>query len=231
MAAQDEIKREELSFLATESRGEVSGILLRPLDAWCLYVLAHGAGAGMNHPFLDSVAHHLARLGIATFRYQFPYMHAGKRRPDPAPVLEATVHSAVMAAAAAAPNLPLIAGGKSMGGRMTSRAASIEPLPGVRGLAFLGFPLHPAGKPSTDRAEHLRAVELPMLFLQGTRDRLADLELLQPVLDSLGSRAQLHVVPDGDHSFHVLKRTGRTDDDALQELAQVGAQWARTTLA
>ena len=225
-----EPKHLDLTFVATKSCGQVSATLTRPPDAWCLYILAHGAGAGMNHPFLSSMARELAHLGMATFRYQFPSMEAQKRRPDPAPILETTVRSAVAAAAQAAPDLPLLAGGKSMGGRMTSRAGSVEPFPGVLGLVFLGFPLHPAGKPSTDRADHLQSVELPMLFLQGTRDRLADLELLQPVIASLGDRAHLHLVPDGDHSFHVLKRTDRTDDEVLQELARTIASWAEEVL-
>lgn len=215
----------DLVFDATPAEVEVSASLVRPSNAHCLYVLAHGAGAGMRHPFFDGVGHELARHRIATFRFQFPYMEAGRRRPDRAPVLEGTVRAAVVAAARAAPDLPLIAGGKSMGGRMASRAASTEPLPGVRGFVFLGFPLHPAGKPATERADHLASIELPMLFLQGTRDRLADLSLLRPIISGLGRRATLHVVPDGDHSFAVLARTRRSESDVMRELSRVIGDW------
>jgi uncharacterized protein len=199
-------------------------ILRRPHDAWCLFVLAHGAGAGMRHPFLESLARALADEGVATLRYEFPYLEQGKRRIDPAPVLHARVREAVTAAAKE--QLPLFAGGKSMGGRMTSQAQALEPLPGVRGLAFVGFPLHPAGKPGTERAAHLRDVRLPMLFLQGSRDDLADLALLRPVVEAL-SRATLHVVDDADHSFHVRKQSGRGDAEVLVELARTFAAWAR----
>lgn len=215
----------ERRFQATESTGEVSAVLLLPDGARCVLVLGHGAGAGMRHPFLECVAQRLARSGIGTFRYQFPYWERGRRRPDPRPVLLATVRAAVDAAAAAAEGLPLLAGGKSMGGRMTSLAAAAAPLPGVRGLVFLGFPLHPAGKPSTERGDHLKEVRLPMLFLQGTRDKLADLELVRPLLEPLDERATLHVVEGADHSFHVLKRSGRTDDEVLDELTRVTREW------
>jgi hypothetical protein len=191
-------------------------------------VLGHGAGAGMRHPFMDRAADALAARGLATLRYQFPYMEAGRRRPDPHPILVATVRAAV--ARAAGEGLPLLAGGKSMGGRMTSRAAAEEALPGVRGLVFLGFPLHPAGRPGTERAEHLSGVDVPMLFLQGTRDRLADLDLLQPVCRELGSRATLHVVEGADHSFGVLVRSGRSADEVMAELADAVAAWAREHL-
>lgn len=201
--------------------GEVSARLLRPAAARWLYLLAHGAGAGMEHPFLAAVATRLAERGVASLRYQFPYMEAGRRRPDVQPILLATVRAAVAAAAREAPDLRLLAGGKSMGGRMTSLAAASESLPGVEALVFLGFPLHPAGKPGIERAEHLSRVAVPMLFLQGTRDRLADLELLRPVCDRLGARAELHVVDGGDHSFAVLKRSGRGADEVVEEL--VGA--------
>lgn len=206
------------------ARGTVSARLDRGLDPTCLYVLAHGAGAGMRHAFMDAISARLVARGVATFRYQFPYMERGGRRPDHASVLEEVVRGAVAAAAAAAPTLPLIAGGKSMGGRMTSRAASTAPLPGVRGLAFLGFPLHAAGKPGTTRGEHLAAVTVPMLFLQGTRDALADLELLRPIVDRIDAR--LHVADGADHGFHVLKRSGRTDDEVLDELAAAVAGFA-----
>jgi len=204
----------------------VSALLQRPPEARLLYVLAHGAGAGMRHPFLESVARALAERGIATFRYQFPYVEAQTRRPDPPGVLEATVRSALAAAASAAPGLPLVAGGKSLGGRMTSNAQAKQPLPGVRGLVFLGFPLHPPKRPGDARAEHLSAVQVPMLFLQGTRDDLAELQLLEPVCRRLGDRATLHVVEGADHSFRVLKRSGRNDADVLEELVDTVATWS-----
>jgi hypothetical protein len=204
----------------------VTALLLRPADARWLYVFAHGAGTGMQHRFMEAASTLLASHGIASLRYQFPYMEAGSRRPDSRSTLLATVRAAVGAAADAAPDLPLLAGGKSMGGRMTSQAAAAAPLPGVRGLVFFGFPLHPAGRPSTERADHLEKVRLPMLFLQGERDRLADLDLLRPVCAGLGERATLHVVPDADHSFHVPKRSGRSDDEVLAELARTFAEWS-----
>jgi len=199
-------------------------IVERPEAAWAMYVLAHGAGAGMRHPFLETLSAALAREGVATLRYQFPYMEAGSRRIDPAQVLEARVREAV--AAAREHGLPLVAGGKSMGGRMTSQAQACEPLPGVRGIAFVGFPLQPARAPANKRADHLRGVRVPMLFLQGSRDELASLELLQPILVEL-PQATLHVIPDADHSFHVPKRTGRTDAQIIEELARELAAWAR----
>src|SRR5947207_10570133 len=210
--------------------GEVSGLLLRPKDARLLYVLAHGAGAGMRHPFLESISQRLAEQGIATLRYQFPYMERRSRRPDPPAVAAATVRAAVAEAARIAPDLPLVAGGKSFGGRMTSTAQAEEPLPGVRGLVFLGFPLHPPGRPGDARAEHLARVQIPMLFLQGTRDEFADLELLRPVVKRLGDRATLDSVDGGDHSFHVLKRSGRTDAEVLEELAAAVEEWATKLL-
>ncbi len=173
----------------------------------------------MRHAFMDAVARRLAGRGVATLRYQFPYMENGGRRPDPRPILLATVRAAVATARARTPDLPLFAGGKSMGGRMTSMAAAATPLQDVRGIVFLGFPLHPAGRPSSDRAVHLADVTIPMLFLNGTRDKLAELELLEPVCDHLGSFARLRVVDAADHSFGVLKRSGRTDDEVLDELA------------
>jgi uncharacterized protein len=205
--------------------GEVSGLLLRPDSARLLYVLAHGAGAGMRHPFLESISQRLAEQGIATLRYQFPYMERRARRPDPPAVATAAVRGAVVEAARLAPGLPLLAGGKSFGGRMTSTAQAEQPLTGVGGLVFLGFPLHPPGRPDDKRAEHLAKVQIPMLFLQGTRDEFADLELLQPVVRRLGARATLHLVEDGDHSFHVPKRSGRTDDDVMGELVQALTGW------
>jgi predicted alpha/beta-hydrolase family hydrolase len=218
-------RNEEHRFVATAKAGEVSALLLRPADARCLFVLAHGAGAGMRHPFLESVSERLASRRIATFRFQFPYMEKGRRSPDGRAVLLATVRTAVAAAAAQAGDLPLVAGGKSMGGRMTSLAASEQPLGAVRGLVFLGFPLHAAGRPGAERAEHLARVRVPMLFLQGTRDRLAEPELLAPVCDALGRRATLHVVEGGDHSFHVPRRSGRDDAAVLDELAETIAAW------
>src|SRR5213079_461081 len=198
----------ELRFRVAETSGEVSALLVRPPDARLLYVLAHGAGAGMRHPFLESISQRLAEQGIATLRYQFPYMERRSRRPDPPAVAAATVRAAVAEAARIAPDLPLVAGGKSFGGRMTSTAQAEEPLPGVRGLVFLGFPLHPPGRAGDQRAEHLAQVQVPMLFLQGTRDDFADLTLLKPLIKRLGQRATLHLVEGGDHSFHVLKRSG-----------------------
>ena len=218
----------ELRFLASASSGEVSALLERPAAARSLLVLGHGAGAGMRHHFMEDAASALAARGVATFRYQFPYVENGQFRPDPQPILLATVRSAVAAAREAAGDLPMLAGGKSMGGRMTSLAASKEALPGVRGLAFFGFPLHPAGAPSIERAAHLDRVTVPMLFLAGTRDKLADLGLLRPVIDRVGDRATLHVVEGADHSFEVLKRTGRTAADVLEELAQTVVAWAET---
>src|SRR5437773_7790822 len=210
--------------------GEVSGLLLRPKDARLLYVLAHGAGAGMRHPFLESISQRLAEQGIATLRYQFPYMERRSRRPDPPAVAAATVRAAVAEAARIAPDLPLVAGGKSFGGRMTSTAQAEEPLPGVRGLVFLGFPLRPPGRAGDQRAEHLAQVQVPMLFLQGTRDDFADLTLLKPLIKRLGQRATLHLVEGGDHSFHVLKRSGRTDADVMGEIADAIAEWSATTV-
>lgn len=206
--------------------GSVPGLMLRPAHARALCVLAHGAGAGMEHPFMSRIAGALATRGVATLRYQFPYMAAGRRAPDRAPALESAVRAAVAEARRLEPELPLLAGGKSMGGRMTSRAQAETPLDGVRGLVFLGFPLHAAGRPDDARAAHLERVALPMLFVQGTRDRLADLDLMRGVCAGLGARATLHVVEGGDHSFHVLKRSGRTDEEALQQVARTVAEWA-----
>jgi predicted alpha/beta-hydrolase family hydrolase len=202
------------------------GLLVRPHDARLLYVLAHGAGGGMRHHFLAQAADVFAGRGIATYRYEFPYMQAGKHRPDSPGVAEAAVRAAIIAAAHRAPELPLIAGGKSFGGRMTSQAQVREPLPGVRGLVFLGFPLHPPGRPGTARAEHLASVNVPMLFLQGARDEFAQLDLLQEVLRPLGDRATLHLIEEGDHSFNVPKRTGKTEADVMNELAETIQQWA-----
>jgi predicted alpha/beta-hydrolase family hydrolase len=205
---------------------EVSAILVRPAKARWLLVLAHGAGAGMTHPFLEELAGELAEAGVASFRYQFPYMEERRRVPDSPSVATATIAAAVRAAANAVPGLPLLAGGKSFGGRMSSQAASQQSLEGVRGLVFFGFPLHPPNKPGTKRAEHLAKVQIPMLFLQGTRDTLADLELLRPICKDLDKMATLHVIETADHSFHVLKSSGKSDGDVLRELAQTTASWA-----
>lgn len=189
-------------------------------------MLGHGAGAGMAHPFLEKLAAELANVGIATLRYQFPYMEERRRVPDKPELLAATVAAAVRLATETAPGLPLLAGGKSMGGRMTSQAASENMLGPVKGIVFFGFPLHPPNRPGTKRAEHLAKVNVPMLFLQGTRDTLADLTLLRPICEKLGSRAALHIIPEADHSFHVLKKSGKTDAEVMTELAQKTATWA-----
>jgi uncharacterized protein len=211
--------------LAIDETRRVSALLQLPPAATACLVLAHGAGAGMEHPSMASVAAELAARSIATLRFQFPYMERGSRRPDPPALCHATVRAAVAEAARRAPKLPLFAGGRSFGGRMTSQTQAIEPLPGVKGLAFLGFPLHPAGKPSVDRAEHLRDVKIPMLFLQGTRDELATLELLQPIVKQLGARATLKLLQDADHSFHVPARTGRKDPQVRAEMLDALANW------
>jgi len=199
--------------------------MLTPPKPKFLLVLGHGAGAGMNHPFMANLADVLAVADVASFRYQFPYMEEGRHVPDRPPVLTATVAAAVRAASQAAPKLPVFAGGKSMGGRMTSQAAAQGLLPDVRGLVFFGFPLHRPNRPDTKRAEHLAEVKIPMLFLQGTRDTLADLKLLRPAVKKLGSRAALHVIPTADHSFHVLKSASKTNAEILQELAATAANW------
>ena len=208
----------------------VSALLQLPPAATVCFVFAHGAGAGMEHPSMATVAAELAARSIATLRFQFPYMEQRSRRPDPPSVCHATVRAAVAEAARLAPTLALIAGGRSFGGRMTSQAQAIEPLPGVKGLAFIGFPLHPAGKPSDERAEHLREVKIPMLFLQGTRDELAKLELLQPLIDRLGARATLKLLQDADHSFHVPARTGRKDAEVRAEMLDALATWIEQDL-
>jgi predicted alpha/beta-hydrolase family hydrolase len=221
----------DLTLDLSDDIGPVSAFLLRPPDAWLLYVLAHGAGAGMRHSFLESISASLAARGVATFRYQFPYLEAGRRRPDPPPILEATVRAAVSKAAGIVPELPVIAGGKSLGGRMTSGAAAAKPLERVRGLVFLGFPLHPPGQPGTRRSEHLARVDVPMLFLQGTRDAFARLDLITTVCQQLEPRATLHLVEGADHSFGVLKRSGRTASQVMDELADTTARWARSLVA
>ena len=199
--------------------GAHAGRLWLPGAATCLLVLAHGAGAGMRHPFLEAIAGALASRRVATLRFEFPYAAAGSRRPDPRPVLIDSVCAAAAEAERQAGGLPLFAGGKSMGGRMTSLAAAAGQLESVRGIVFLGFPLHPAGRPGSERADHLTAVQQPMLFLQGTRDTLCDLSRLRPICEKLGPRALLRVIEGADHGFHVLKRSGRSDGDVIEELA------------
>ena len=209
----------------------VSALLIEPPQARACYVFAHGAGAGMAHASMETIATGLAGRGIATLRYQFPYMEKGSKRPDSPAVAHAAVRAAVSEAARFCPKLPLIAGGKSFGGRMTSQAQAIDALPGVCGLAFFGFPLHPAGKPSSDRAKHLADIRIPMLFLQGTRDALAELDLLEPVVKRLGKPATLHLVKEADHSFHVLARSGRNDREVMAEVLDAFAAWVDTILA
>jgi len=218
----------DLAFDAGGRSGEVHGLLALPPGAACLLVFAHGAGAGMRHAFMEAAAAALFDRGVATLRFEFPYMQKKSRRPDPPAALQAAVRAAVTAAAAAAPDVPLFAGGKSMGGRMTSLAAATGPLPGVRGLVFFGFPLHAAGSPSSERGAHLARVTVPMLFLQGTRDKLADLDLLRPLLPGNG-QATLHVIEGADHSFHVPKSSGRSDAEVLAGMAETVATWTRGT--
>ena len=211
--------------IEVETGVRVSGLLQVPANARACYVLAHGAGAGMAHPFMAAVAQGLAERGIASLRYQFPYMEQGSRRPDMPRLAHATVRAAVAEAARRLPELPLFAGGKSFGGRMTSQAQAQSALPGVRGLVFLGFPLHPPKKPSDERAAHLSDIDVPMLFLQGTRDELAQMELLQAVVERLGARATLRWSEHADHSFHVLVRSGRNDAEVMEELLGTMATW------
>ncbi|NNK62221.1 MAG: alpha/beta hydrolase [Gemmatimonadetes bacterium] len=222
------IEAEEL--VLPEADGtELPALLVAPADAIALLCLAHGAGAGMRHDFMERFGQALAEVGVASFRWEFPYMAAGRRRPDRAPVAVAAVRRAVARAAEIRderwPDLPLLAGGKSFGGRMTSTAAAERPLGGVAGLVFVGFPLHPARKPGVDRAAHLADVSIPMLFLQGTRDALAGLDLLRPVLDDLGSSVTLHLEEDADHGFHVRKRSGRDDDAVRASMAEAVHRW------
>jgi uncharacterized protein len=205
--------------------GSVSALLTCPAKARACYVFAHGAGAGMTHPFMEIFAAGLGERGVASLRYQFPYMEKGSRRPDPPDVAHAAVRAAVAEAGRACSGLPLIAGGKSFGGRMTSQAQASAPLADVQGLAFVGFPLHPAGKPSSDRGKHLAQVKVPMLFLQGTRDTLAELALLEPVVAGLGPLASLHIVKEADHSFHVLARSGRNDREVMAEILDAFVSW------
>ncbi len=219
------METKELKFLATPEKGDVSALLIRPGDAACLLVLGHGASTNMRHATLRSIAERLADVGVATFRYNFPYSENGKGRDSQA-VCTATVRSAVKAAIEAAPGLPLLAGGHSFGGRMTSTAASESPLEGVRGLVFFSFPLHLAGKAETSRADHLAGVTVPMLFLSGTRDELAGLDLLRPVCERLGKRATLHVLDTADHGYKILKKSRASDEDVFTEMARVLRDWA-----
>lgn len=217
---------QQVKIWVNDDAGSVAGLLVRPAGARVLLVLAHGAGSGMEHPFLAAVAGGLAQRGVATLRYRFPYRESGRNwPPDRPPVLHATVRAAVAEARARAPELPLWAGGKSLGGRMTSQAQAEEALGGVRGLVFLGFPLHPKGRPGTDRADHLARVTVPMLFVQGSRDALADLELLRPVAGELGDDATLHVVDGADHGFGVREKDGRSAEEVLDEVTETVAGW------
>jgi predicted alpha/beta-hydrolase family hydrolase len=211
--------------IALNAAEAISGLLDKPDRARALFVFAHGAGAGMNHRSMGAIAAGLSQRGIATLRYQFLYMEKGGRRPDPPALAHAAVRAAVAEAARLAPGLPLIAGGRSFGGRMTSQAQAAAPLPGVKGLAFLAFPLHPAGEPGIERAAHLRDVHIPMLFLQGARDALADLALLRPMIDALDPRATLKLIEHADHSFTVPAKSGRTNAEAETELLDALAEW------
>lgn len=223
-------KTRNIKFTATKSSGEVSGIIILPDKPKLLLLFAHGAGAGMNHPFMEKMSGYLADEGIGTFRYNFPYTEKQKKSPDPAPILMQTIRSAVNAAKRYANKIPLLAGGKSMGGRMTSMAAYKEPLEDVKGIVFFGFPLHAPGRPSNERAEHLFNVNVPMLFLRGTRDKLADLKLLKPIIKKLKEEATLHIIEGGDHSFHLLKSAGRNDEEVHKEIAKKVVEWGRKVI-
>jgi uncharacterized protein len=218
-------KGKEVQFFVNEKCGGVSGLLLKPDTANSLLVLAHGAGAGMRHRFMEDVAGKLAERDVATLRYQFPYMEKRTKRPDSEAVLTDTVKAAIAAAKKQAGNLPIFAGGKSMGGRMTSIAAAKEPLEGVCGLVYFGFPLHAAGRPGIERGEHLVDVQIPMVFLQGSRDALAELKLLKSLCAKLGKRAELFIIDGGDHSFHMLKSSKKSDEQVLDELVTKAAEW------
>jgi predicted alpha/beta-hydrolase family hydrolase len=215
-----------LKIAVSERIGEVSAILDRPDDASLLYVLAHGAGAGMNHLFMTDIAERLAAAGVATLRYNFPFTEKGKRRPDYKTVLLVTIRKVVEKARELAPDLPIVAGGKSMGGRMTSQQMANEPMESVEGLVFVGFPLHAPGRDTSERGDHLFEVRVPMLFLQGTRDKLAKMELVEPLCEKLGDKATLHIVDGADHGFKVLKRSGRTHDEVMAELSFAIMSWA-----
>lgn len=228
MHLEDNVTRVDAVTFDVDDTHAVSALLQIPEQAIACYVMAHGAGAGMTHPFMAAVANGLAERRIATLRYQFPYMEQGSGRPDSPARAHATVRAAIRTTARLAPSLPLIAGGKSFGGRMASQAQAVVPLPSVRGLAFLGFPLHPTRKPADDRAQHLAHVHVPMLFLQGTRDTLATMSLLLPLIERLGDLATLTPVQDADHSFHVPVRFGRTDTQVLAEVLDSLAAWTET---
>jgi uncharacterized protein len=203
----------------------VSALLQLPAQAQACFVFGHGAGAGMNHSFMSDLSTALSARNIGTLRYQFPYMESGSRRPDPPALCHATIRAAIATAQQHAPGVALIAGGKSFGGRMTSQAQAAKPLADVKGLVFVGFPLHPAKKPASERGTHLSDVKIPMLFLQGTRDELADLTLLEPLVERLGTPATLQKIEGADHSFHVLARSGRNDREVLEQLADTIARW------
>ena len=222
------VQPQNLQFQATESSGNVSALLIKPKNAVCLYVFGHGAGAGMEHAFMEAMARQFAEVGIATLRYNFPYMEKGHRSPNAPAISQATVRSAVKLANDLAEGLPMLAGGKSYGGRMTSQAAALEPLVAVKGLVFLGFPLHAPGKPGSERGAHLHDVAVPTLFHQGTRDKLADLILLKPLLKKLGSTTTLHEIEGGDHSFKVLKSTGRSPEEIMIEIATTVKNWSQS---
>ena len=222
--------RAKASNITVDDAHGVSALLQAPHSACACYVLAHGAGAGMSHPFMAAVANELSQRSIATLRYQFFYMEQGTKRPDPPKLAQATVRAAVAEASRLVPELALIAGGKSFGGRMTSQAQALSPLPGVRGLVFLGYPLHPPGRPSDERGAHLFEVKIPMLFLQGTRDPLANTELIQGLVQKLGSRATLKLFQDADHSFHVPARAGRKDAEVRAEMLDALAAWTKTVV-
>jgi uncharacterized protein len=214
--------------IPVESAQTVDGLYLAAAEPKACLALAHGAGAGMTHSSMASVAAELQALGVSTLRYQFPYMQRGSKRTDAPPICHATVRAAVAMATQLAPSVPLFAGGRSFGGRMTSQAQSLDPLPNVRGLVFLAFPLHPAGKPSDERAEHLANIGIPMLFIQGSNDDLASLDLLHPVIERLGNRATLKLLDQADHSFHVPARTGRRDPQVREEALRAAVDWMRS---
>ncbi len=213
--------------LTLPSGTPTSALLQAPTKPQACYVFAHGAGAGMDQAFMAAIAQGLAERGIGSLRFNFPFMEQGSKRPDSPAVAQATIRAAVTEAARRLPEVPLFAGGKSFGGRMTTQAQATEPLPGVKGIVLVGFPLHPAGKPSTERAVHLAGVEVPMLFLQGTRDGLAELDLIRETTASLGKRATLHIVEGADHAFHVLVRSGRNDAQVREELLDTMAAWMK----
>lgn len=215
----------ETQFSVKGTATRVSGLFMSPANAECVLVFGHGAGAGMKHPFMSAISGGLERLRVATFRYQFPYLESGAKRPDPKPLLLSTVRAAVAQAQDLGNGLPLFLGGKSMGGRMSSIAMAEDPIREILGIVFFGFPLHPPGVPSDSRAEHLSLIDVPMLFLQGTRDKLADLKLLKPVVKKLGTLATIHIIEGADHSFHVPKSSGKSDADVCDNLSEATSSW------